>query len=138
MSEENTTQTVELDADLEEIFTKLDALPIGRAAKLVKALEERWGVSAAAPATVVAAAPADGAQAEAEEEKSTFDVVRKGPGDKKIAVIKAVRQITGQGLKEAKEMVDSAPSKIKEGVSKEEAEKVVKDLEEAGAIVELA
>jgi large subunit ribosomal protein L7/L12 len=138
MSEENTTQTVELDADLEEIFTKLDALPIGKAAKLVKALEERWGVSAAAPAAVVAAAPADGAQAEAEEEKSTFDVVLKGPGDKKIAVIKAVRQITGLGLKEAKETVDSAPSKIKEGVSKEEAEKVVKDLEEAGAIVELA
>jgi large subunit ribosomal protein L7/L12 len=138
MSEENTTQTVELDADLEEIFTKLDALPIGRAAKLVKALEERWGVSAAAPAAVIAAVPADGAPAEAEEEKTTFDVVLKGPGDKKIAVIKAVRQITGLGLKEAKELVDSAPKKVKEGVSKEEAEKVVKDLEEAGAIVELA
>ena len=75
MSEEQNTATVELDADLEEIFQKLDALPIGRAAKLVKALEERWGVSAAAPAAVVAAAPGAGAPAEAEEEKSSFDVV---------------------------------------------------------------
>lgn len=137
MSEENTTQTVELDADLEEIFSKLDALPIGRAAKLVKALEERWGVSAAAPAAVAMVAP-DGGGAAEPEEKTAFDVVLKGPGDKKIAVIKAVRQITGLGLKEAKEMVDKAPSKIKEGVSKDEAEKALKDLEEAGAVVELA
>jgi large subunit ribosomal protein L7/L12 len=138
MSEENVTQTVELDADLEEIFAKLDALPIGRAAKLVKALEERWGVSAAAPAAVIAAAPGAAADDEEAAEKSTFDVVLKGPGDKKIAVIKAVRQITGLGLKEAKELVDSAPKKVKEGVDKEEAEKVIKELEEAGAIVEMA
>ena len=138
MSEENNVATVELDADLEEIFQKLDALPIGRAAKLVKALEERWGVSAAAPAAVVAAAPGAGAPAEEEEEQSSFDVILKGPGDKKIAAIKAVRAITGLGLKEAKEMVDSAPTKVKEGVAKEEAEKVLKDLEDAGAIAEIA
>jgi len=138
MSEENATQTVELDAELEEIFTKLDALPIGRAAKLVKALEERWGVSAAAPAAVaVAPAAGDGGGEEAEE-KSEFDVVLKAAGDKKIAVIKAVRSITGLGLKEAKEMVDGAPSKVKEGVAKDEAEEVKKTLEEAGAVVELA
>jgi large subunit ribosomal protein L7/L12 len=136
MSEENTTQ-VELDADLEEIFTKLDALPIGKAAKLVKALEERWGVSAAAPAAVAVAAPAEGGGAEAEE-KTSFDVVLKAAGDKKIAVIKAVRAITGLGLKEAKDLVDNAPNKVKEGVNKEEAEKVKKDLEDAGAAVELA
>lgn len=135
MSEE-TNQTVELDEELESIFVKLDALPIGRAAKLVKALEERWGVSAAAPAAVVAAAPGEAA-AEAEE-KSSFDVVLKAVGDKKIAVIKAVRQITSLGLKEAKELVDKAPNKVKEGVSKDEAEKIKKDLEEAGAVVELA
>lgn len=136
MSDENTTQTVELDADLEEIFTKLDALPIGKAAKLVQALEERWGVSAAAPAAVAVAAPTGGGEEPAE--KSSFDVVLKSPGDKKIAVIKAVRQITGLGLKEAKEMVDKAPNKIKEGVNKDEAEKVKKELEEAGGVVELA
>ena len=135
MSDENETQAVELDADLEGIFEKLDALPIGKAAKLVKALEERWGVSAAAPAAVAVAAPADEGGV---EEKSSFDVVLKGHGDKKIAVIKAVRQITGLGLKEAKELVDKAPSKIKEGLPTEEAEKIKKDLEEAGATVELA
>ena len=138
MSEENMTQTVELDAELEEIFTKLDALPLGRAAKLVKALEERWGVSAAAPAAVAMAAPAgDGGDEEAAEQ-TEFDVVLKAAGDKKIAVIKAVRSITGLGLKEAKAVVDGAPGKVKEGVSKDEAEKVKKELEEAGAVVELA
>lgn len=136
MSDE-VNQPVELDEELESIFAKLDALPIGRAAKLVKALEQRWGVSAAAPAAVVAAAPGE-AGAEAAEEKSSFDVVLKAAGDKKIAVIKAVRQITSLGLKEAKELVDKAPNKVKEGVSKDEAEKIKKDLEEAGAVVELA
>ena len=138
MSEENTTQTVELDTDLEEIFQKLDALPIGKAAKLVKALEERWGVSAAAPAAVAVAAPAAGAGEAEEAEQTAFDVVLKAQGDKKIAVIKAVRSITGLGLKEAKAVVDGAPGKVKEGVSKDEAEKVKKELEEAGAVVELA
>ena len=137
MSEEN-TQTIELDAELEEIFTKLDALPLGRAAKLVKALEERWGVSAAAPAAVaMAPAGGDGGGEEAAEQ-TEFAVVLKAAGDKKIAVIKAVRSITGLGLKEAKAMVDGAPSKVMEGVDKDEAEKVKKELEEAGAVVELA
>jgi len=136
MSEES-TQTVELEPELEEIFTKLDALPIGKAAKLVKALEERWGVSAAAPAAVAMAPAAEGGGA-AEEEKTSFDVVLKEVGPKKIQVIKAVRQITSLGLKEAKELVDNAPSKVKEGVDKDEAEKIKKDLEDAGAVVEIA
>ena len=139
MSEETTTQAVELDADLEEIFTKLDALPLGKAAKLVKALEERWGVSAAAPAAIaMPMAGGAGGGEEAAEEKTAFDVVLKAAGDKKIAVIKAVRSLTGLGLKEAKELVDGAPKKVKEGVAKDEAEKVKKELEEAGAVVEIA
>jgi len=135
MSDEN-AQTVELDADLEKIFEQLDALPISKAAKLVKAMEERWGVSAAAPAAVVAA-PAAG-PAEEKEEKTSFDVILKAVGDKKIQVIKAVRSITGLGLKEAKDLVDGAPGKVKEGVNKDEAEKIKKELEESGAAVELA
>ncbi len=134
MSEE--AQTVELNSDLEDIFTKLDGLTIGQASKLVKALEERWGVSAAAPAAVAMMAPGGG-EAE-EEEKTTFDVVLKEIGDKKIQVIKVVRALTGLGLKEAKEVVDKAPGKVKEGITKEEAEKVKKELEEHGATVELA
>ena len=134
MSDEN-VQTVELDSALEEIFQKLDALPIGQAAKLVKALEERWGVSAAAPVAVAGPAPA---AAEEAEEKTAFDVVLKEVGDKKIQVIKVVRALTGLGLKEAKEVVDKAPGKVKEGVAKEEAEKMKKDLEDAGATIELA
>ena len=134
MSEE-VNQQVELDDELEGIFAKLDALPIGRAAKLVKALEERWGVSAAAPAAVAVAAPE---AADAAEEKTSFDVILKAVGDKKIAVIKAVRQITSLGLKEAKDLVDKAPNKVKEGVNQEEADKIKKDLEEAGAVVEIA
>ncbi len=133
MSEE--AQTVELSSDLEEIFTKLDGLTLGQGAKLVKALEERWGVSAAAPAAVAVAASAGEA---VEEEKTTFDVVLKEFGDKKIQVIKVVRAMTGLGLKEAKELVDKAPGKVKEGITKDEAEKVKKELEEVGATVELA
>jgi large subunit ribosomal protein L7/L12 len=137
MSEQN-TPTVELDAELEDIFAKLDALPIGRAAKLVKALEERWGVSAAAPVAVMGGGGGGGDAAPVAEEKTSFDVILKAAGDKKIQVIKAVRQITSLGLKEAKDLVDGAPSKVKEGVSKEDAEKMKKELEEAGAVVELA
>ncbi|MCH2101060.1 MAG: 50S ribosomal protein L7/L12 [Planctomycetes bacterium] len=136
MTEE--TQTVELDADLEKLFTQLDALPIGKAATLVKAMEERWGVSAAAPVAVAAAGGGGGEGGEAAEEKSSFDVILDGAGDKKINVIKAVRGITGLGLKEAKEMVESAPKAVMEGVSKEEAEDLKKQLEEAGASVKLA
>ena len=134
MSDE--TNTVELDSDLETIFTQLDALSIGKAATLVKAMEERWGVSAAAPVAVAAAGPAGGA--EAAEEKTDFDVILESFGEKKINVIKAVRAITGLGLKEAKALVEEAPKAVKEGASKDEAEKIKNTLDEAGATVKLA
>ncbi len=134
MSEETKEATVELDADLEEIFQKLDSLTLGNAAKLVKALEDRWGVSAAAPAAVVAA-PAGGAAEE--EEKTSFDVILKGGGNERIKVIKAVREITSLGLKEAKALVDSAPQAVKEGVSKDEAEELKTKLEAVGAEIEV-
>ena len=136
MSEESTT-TVELEPELEEIFTKLDALSLGSAAKLVKALEDRWGVSAAAPAAVAMPA-AGGAGGGGEDEGPTsFDVVLKSPGGQKIQVIKVVREITSLGLKEAKALVDGAPAPVKEGCDKDEAEELKKKLEEAGAEVEL-
>ncbi|MHC4380928.1 MAG: 50S ribosomal protein L7/L12 [Planctomycetota bacterium] len=134
MSDE--TQTVELDSELETIFTQLDALSIGKAATLVKAMEERWGVSAAAPVAVAAAGPAGGG--EEAEEKTEFDVILESFGEKKINVIKAVRGITGLGLKEAKALVEEAPKPIKEGASKDDAEEIKKTLEEAGATVKLA
>ncbi|PIE23499.1 MAG: 50S ribosomal protein L7/L12 [Planctomycetota bacterium] len=136
MSEE-TIEKVELDSELEEIFEKLDKLSLGSAAKLVKALEERWGVSAAAPAAVAVAAPGAGGGDDAAPEKTEFDVILKAPGGTKIQVIKAVREITSLGLKEAKALVESAPTPVKEGVSKDEAETVQKKLEEAGAEVEV-
>ncbi|MCB9889732.1 MAG: 50S ribosomal protein L7/L12 [Planctomycetes bacterium] len=131
MSEE----TVTLDPELEDLFTKLDALPLGRAAELVKAMEKRWGVSAAAPAAVAIAGPA--AAAAEVEEKTSFDVILKSAGAQKIQVIKVVREITGLGLKEAKALVDEAPKPVKEGVKKEEADEIGKKLTEAGAEVEL-
>lgn len=127
-------QTVTLDAELEDIFKKIDALSLGKAAQLVKAMEERWGVSAAAP---VAVAAAPGAGEAAVEEKTEFDVVLKAAGANKINVIKVVREITGLGLKEAKALVDEAPKPLKEGVSKDDAEELKKKLTEAGAEVEL-
>lgn len=133
---DQTQATVELDEELEAIFTQLDALPIGKAATLVKAMEDRWGVSAAAPVAVAVAGPADGG--EAVEEKTEFDVILESFGEKKINVIKAVRTITGLGLKEAKTLVEEAPKPVKEGASKEEAEEIKKTLEEAGAVVKLA
>ena len=128
-------ETVTLDADLEDIFTKIDALSLGKAAQLVKAMEDRWGVSAAAPVAVAAAA--GGGDGAAAEEKTEFNVVLKEAGGQKINVIKAVREITGLGLKEAKALVDEAPKPVKEGASKDEAEEVKKKLEAAGATVEL-
>lgn len=128
------TETVALDADLEDIFTKLDSLSLGKAAQLVKAMEGRWGVSAAAPVAVAAAGGGDAAPA---EEKTEFNVILKEAGGQKINVIKAVREITGLGLKEAKGLVDEAPKAVKEGVSKDDAEETKKKLEEAGATVEL-
>jgi large subunit ribosomal protein L7/L12 len=126
---------VVLDADLEDIFKKIDGLSLGKAAQLVKAMESRWGVSAAAPAAAAAAAPA--AAAPAAEEKTEFSVVLKDGGANKINVIKVVREITGLGLKEAKALVDEAPKPVKEGVNKDEAAELKKKLTEAGATVEL-
>ena len=116
------------------IVEEIKSLTILELADLVKAVEEEFGVSAAAPVGVVAAA---GAAAPAAEEKTEFDVVLKSFGAKKLDVIKAVREITGLGLKEAKEMVEGAPKNVKEGVSKDEAESIKKTLEEAGAEVEV-
>ena len=119
----------------EDLLKELSAKPIMEVVELVKMLEEEWGVSAAAP-VAVAAGPAADAGAAAEE-KDEFDVVMTSFGANKVSVIKAVRAITGLGLKEAKDAVESAPSAIKEGVSKDEAEDVKKQLEESGACVEL-
>jgi len=123
-------------ADLQKIVDDLSALTVLEAAELSKLLEEKWGVSAAA-AVAVAAPGGGGAAAPAAEEKTEFDVILTGDGGKKINVIKEVRAITGLGLTEAKTLVESAPKAVKEGVSKDEAEKVKKQLEEAGATVEL-
>ncbi len=119
----------------EQVVEFIENMTVLEMAEFVKELEEKFGVSAAAP-VAVAAAPAAG-EAAGGEEKTEFDVVLTAFGDKKINVIKAVRAITGLGLKEAKEMVDGVPSTVKEGVSKDEAEDVQKQLEEAGASVEL-
>ena len=117
-----------------QMIEEIKSLTILELADLVKAVEEEFGVSAAAPVGVVAVA---GAAAPAAEEKTEFDVVLKSAGDKKLNVVKAVKEITGLGLKEAKEMVDGAPKTVKEGVSKDEAESLKKTLEEAGAEVEV-
>lgn len=122
-------------ADLAKIVDELSALTVLEAAELSKLLEEKWGVSAAAPVAAAAAAPAAGGAAA--EEKTEFDVVLAKSGDKKINVIKEVRAITGLGLKEAKDIVEGAPKTLKEGVAKDEAEKIKKTLEEQGATVEL-
>ena len=122
-------------ADLDKLVGELSKLTVIEAAELSKKLEEAWGVSAAAPVAVAAAVP--GEAAEAEVEKDTFDVVLASYGDKKINVIKEVRALTGLGLKEAKDLVESAPKAIKEDVGKDEAEQVKAKLESAGATVEL-
>ncbi len=123
-------------ADLNSIVEQLSALTVLEAADLAKMLEEKWGVSAAA-AVAVAGPAAGAAPAAAVEEKTEFDVILTGDGGKKINVIKEVRAITGLGLTEAKTLVESAPKAIKEGISKADAEKFKKQLEEAGATVEL-
>ena len=123
--------------NVEQMVEELSSWTVMEVANLVKELEEKWGVSAAAPVAVAAAGAAPAAAAEAAEEKTEFDVVLNTIGDKKINVIKAVRQVTSLGLKEAKEAVEGAPTTLKEGVSKEEAEEAKKTLEEAGATVEL-
>ena len=133
MSEE---ATVELEAELQTIADQLDGLTLLQASKLVKYLEDKWGVSAAAP-VAVAAAPGAGGGGGGEEEKTSFDVILAGAGDKKIQVIKEVRAITGLGLKEAKAVVDGAPAPVKEGCSKGEAEEIKGQLEGAGATIEI-
>jgi len=127
------------EINMEEIIKSIENMTVLQLSELVKALEEKFGVSAQA---MVAAAPVSGATATnaapaAEEEKTEFDVILKEVGDKKIQVIKVVRALTGLGLKEAKDLVDGAPNVVKEKVSKEEAEKIKKELEENGAVVEI-
>ena len=125
--------------DLEKIAEELSSLTVMEASELSSMLEEKWGVSAAAPVAVAAPGAGAGASPDggAAEEKDEFEIVLSSAGDKKINVIKEVRTITGLGLKEAKELVESAPKTVKEGVKKEEAEELKKKLEEAGASVEL-
>ena len=124
-------------ANLDQIVEQLSGLTVIEAAQLSKKLEEKWGVSAAAPAAVAAAPAGGAAAAPAAEAKTTFDVVLKEAGANKIGVIKEVRAVTSLGLKEAKDLVEGAPKTVKEGVSKEEAEELKKKLEAAGAKVEL-
>ena len=123
-------------ADLEKIVEELSSLSVLEASELSKLLEDKWGVTAAAP-VAVAAAPAAGGGEAAAEEKDSFTVVLAAAGDKKINVIKEVRTITGLGLKEAKDLVEGAPKDVKEGASKEEAAEIKEKLEAAGATVEL-
>ncbi len=122
-------------ADLNTIVDQLSSLSVMEAADLAKLLEEKWGVTAAAPMAVAAAAPGEGAAAA--EEKDEFDVILISSGDKKIQVIKEVRAITGLGLKEAKELVESAPKAIKEAVAKDEADKLREQIEAAGGQVDV-
>jgi large subunit ribosomal protein L7/L12 len=124
-------------ADIQSLVDQLSELTVLEAADLAKALEERWGVSAAAAVAVAGPAGGGGAAAPAEEEKTEFDVILTGDGGKKINVIKEVRAITGLGLGEAKALVEGAPKAVKEGVSKAEAEELKKRIEEAGGTVEL-
>ena len=123
-------------ADLQQIAENLSSLTVMEASQLVKMLEEKWGVSAAAPVAMAMAAPAAGAAAPVEE-KTEFEVVLKEVGENKINVIKVVREVTSLGLKEAKDLVDGAPKTVKEGVTKDEAEAIKKKFEAVGAKVEI-
>jgi large subunit ribosomal protein L7/L12 len=124
-------------ADLGRLVDDLSSLTVIEAAELAKMLEEKWGVSAAAPVAVAAAGGGAAAAAEAPAEKTEFDVILAAIGEKKVNVIKEVRAITSLGLKEAKDLVEAAPKPVKEGVNKEEADKIKKQLEDAGATVEI-
>lgn len=134
----NEEKSVEVPKEFASLVKELDKLSALEISKFVKFLEEHWGVSAAAPAAAAAAAPSDGDGAPAEPEKSEYDVILKDPGAQKVAVIKAVKDVTGLGLGEAKAIVDGAPKAVKEKVSKNEAEEAKKTLEAAGATVELS
>jgi len=131
------SDTIELEQELADIVAKLDGLTLMQASKMVKHLEARWGVSAAAPVAVAAAGGA-AAAAPKVEEKTSFDVILEAAGDKKIDVIKVVREATGLGLKEAKDLVDGAPKPVKTGVDKAEADALKAKLEGVGAKVKLA
>jgi large subunit ribosomal protein L7/L12 len=133
MTEETTTEETAVSGKVGEIIETIGALTVLELAELVKALEDKFGVSAAAPVMMAAA----GGGEEAPPEKDTFDVVLTGVGDKKIQVIKVVREITSLGLKEAKALVDEAPKAVKESASKDEAAEIQKQLQDAGATVEL-
>ena len=124
-------------ADLTKLVDDLSSLTVIEAAELAKLLEEKWGVSAAAPVAVAAAGGGAAAAAEAPAEKTEFDVILAAIGEKKVNVIKEVRAVTSLGLKEAKDLVEAAPKAVKEGVNKEEAAKIKKQLEDAGATVEI-
>ena len=124
-------------AEVTKLVADLSALTVLEAAELAKMLEEKWGVSAAAPIAVAAAGGGGAPAAEVAEVKTEFDVILTGFGEKKVNVIKEVRAITSLGLKEAKDLVEAAPKPVKEGVNKEEADKIKKQLEEAGATVEI-
>lgn len=138
-SEDKKSEKVEVPKEFQSLVKELDKMSALEISKFVKFLEEYWNVSAAAPAAAVAAAPAGGGEeAAAEESKSEFDVMLKDPGAQKVAVIKAVKDITGLGLGEAKAIVDGAPKAVKEKLPKDEAEAAKKALEDAGATVELA
>ena len=136
MSEE-ATATVEVSAEIKTLAESIVGLTLKDAVDLADYLKAEYGIEPAAGGAVMMAGPAGGGDGEAVEEKTSFDVVLKGDGGKKIQVIKAVREATGLGLKEAKEMVEGAPANIKEGVDKEEAEKIAEALKEAGADVEV-
>jgi large subunit ribosomal protein L7/L12 len=129
------SEEIKLSENGQKVLEMIESMTVLEAAELVKAMEDKFGVSAAAP--VAAVAVAGGGEAAAEEAKDEFDVVLTGVGDKKIQVIKEVRAITGLGLKEAKELVEGAPTNVKEGVSKDEAEQIKAKLEEVGAIIDL-
>ncbi len=129
------SEDIQLSENAQKVMELIESMTILEAADLVKAMEEKFGVSAAAPVAVAAAGPADGEAAE--EVKDEFTVMLTGVGDKKIQVIKEIRGITNLGLKEAKELVEGAPVAVKEGIPKDEAEQVKAKLEEVGAIVDL-
>lgn len=136
MTKEKKEAGMEIPEKFQDLVEKIEKLSVLELAELVKVLEDKFGVSAA-PVVAAAPAAATGEDASAAEEKTSFSVELKAVGDQKINVIKAVREITGLGLKEAKDLVDAAPKMVKEGVKKEEAEEIKKKLEEAGATVNL-
>jgi len=141
MTQEATKTATVTEGDLsdtaKDIVSKIEKMTVLELSKMVKVLEDKFGVVASAPVAMMSAAPAGGAAAPVEEESSTVSVILKDAGDKKIQVLKAVRELTGLGLKEAKDLVDTAPKTVKENIEKDEAEKIKKALEDQGAKVEI-